>query len=392
MKEQIRPPTWHLKACDGHLGLASCLRVFTKIVNADYDAITDPINALKDSYYIVASIALLLSVICFLGLRNLEGEDGKGWKILFRPASEERESSNHSANLLEAMMLGFRVPRLGIAYLGGFVARASSIGITLFVPLFVNTYFISSGMCNKSGQDLEGIKENCRDAYRLAAILTGVSQLVGLICAPIFGYLADRYRRYNIVLLFAAILGVIGYLALAALKSPRIDGKDGTPWIFVIMALLGVSQIGAIVCSLGLLGRCVLGLQDKSQSGTIRRSHDQLVVPPNASSVGRAEPHGQDDESAPLLNMKSMPRDFQHLKGSIAGIYSFSGGLGILLLTKLGGVLFDKSSAAPFLMLSAFNALLLAVGLVHGLSELWQRKVLVYGAYGRSGGAETSTR
>ena len=54
-----------------------------------------------------------------------------------------------------------------------------------------------------------------------------------------------------------------------------------------------------------------------------------------------------------------------HLKGSVAGIYSLAGGAGILLLTKLGGFLFDvQSPAAPFYMLSLFNLSLLIVGVL----------------------------
>lgn len=56
-------------------------------------------------------------------------------------------------------------------------------------------------------------------------------------------------------------------------------------------------------------------------------------------------------------------------KGSIAGVYSLAGGVGILLLTKLGGYLFDNlSPVAPFYMLSSFNALLLIVGIACGIS------------------------
>jgi len=49
-------------------------------------------------------------------------------------------------------------------------------------------------------------------------------------------------------------------------------------------------------------------------------------------------------------------------KGSIAGIYSLTGGAGILFITKIGGVLFDNwSTTAPFLIMLSFNALLLVV-------------------------------
>ena len=53
-------------------------------------------------------------------------------------------------------------------------------------------------------------------------------------------------------------------------------------------------------------------------------------------------------------------------KGTISGIYSLSGGFAILILTKVGGLLFDRlSTAAPFWILAGFNAVL--GGVVLGL-------------------------
>jgi hypothetical protein len=57
-------------------------------------------------------------------------------------------------------------------------------------------------------------------------------------------------------------------------------------------------------------------------------------------------------------------------------MYSLLGGAGILLLTKLGGSLFDdRSHAAPFVMLAAFNLLLFMGGLVFALLPMVRRIV-----------------
>jgi hypothetical protein len=62
------------------------------------------------------------------------------------------------------------------------------------------------------------------------------------------------------------------------------------------------------------------------------------------------------------------PASRSHLKGSIAGVYSLSGGAAILLLTKLGGYLFDSlSPGAPFYMMAVFNGILLVIGIATGL-------------------------
>jgi len=87
-------------------------------------------------------------------------------------------------------------------------------------------------------------------------------------------------------------------------------------------------------------------------------------------------------DTSPLLPGSSTPKrgnvqDRSQLKGSIAGVYSLAGGAGILILTKLGGALFDSwTPGAPFFIMAIFNAMLLvAVLLVSGGSALMRRRV-----------------
>lgn len=349
-----------------------------------------PGQAVADAYYIVGAIALAVSVACSWGLRNLLGEENKGLRALLkgRISGDRIYGTGGGLSsftlLLKAVGLGYRDPLLGLSYIGGFVARASSVGISLFIPLFVNAHFISTGLCDDSAGGPEDIKEQCRRAYILAAELTGISQLVALLFAPVFGYLGDRYRRYNIPLLVAALAGVFGYSALALLRSPEPTGVHGSPWIFVIVGLLGISQIGAIVCSLGLVGRAVLEptpVADSAEAQNLDQGTDDSYgstrtnarVIPNVFPTPRS-PSQLDttnvEETRGLLQAKPVAsRSRHHLKGSIAGIYSLAGGFGILLLTKLGGYLFDSTSpVAPFYMLSIFNALLFVGGVAYGIS------------------------
>lgn len=327
-------------------------------------------QAVADSFYVVGSVAILVAVACFIGLRNLHGEEGKGWKLLLGREKYARLSNNQVGRendatptpflpywrlLLESTFLGFKDAQIGLGYLGGFVARASSVGISLFIPLYINAYFIRNGFCKGSPTDPSPeLKKECRAAYVLAAELTGISQLIALLCAPLFGYLSDRYRRFNIPLIVASVFGVVGYISFAQLTSPElkdIDGRGGSPAVLIIVTLIGISQIGAIVCSLGLLGRGVLGAEGGYNLSSQLRSD-------------RATPRiSEGVESAPLLESSESEQTLEsrtHLKGSIAGVYSLSGGAAILLLTKLGGYLFDSlSTGAPFYMMAIFNGVLL---------------------------------
>ena len=314
-------------------------------------------QAVADSFYVVAVIALLVACSCYFGLRGLQGEEGKGWRLLlgisssqvYQIASQPDTTTGDHAEapflpywrlLLDSTILGFKDAQIGLGYLGGFVARASSVGISLFIPLYVNAFFISRGFCQGLPNDPSPeLKKECRAAYVLAAELTGVSQLVALLCAPLFGYLSDRYRRFNVPLLVASIFGIIGYTAFALLASPEpkdIERRGGSPAVFLVVAMIGISQIGAIVCSLGLLGRGVLG-----DDGGYNLSSQLSRLHPTT------HPDDVSEESSPLLAIPSSTlRDSSrnHLKGSIAGVYSLSGGAAILLLTKLGGYLFDSLS------------------------------------------------
>ncbi|KAL9944730.1 hypothetical protein ACHAQF_006661 [Verticillium nonalfalfae] len=333
----------------------------------DIDGVT-PAEAITDSFYVVGIVSFFVAIFVFIGLRDLQGEDGKGWRVLLGLRNRDGEPTEQESHekqkvlpylrlLRDSVSLGFSDSQIALGYLGGFVARASTVAISLFIPLFVNTFFISNGFCQGSPHDPSPeLKKECRSAYILASILTGVAQLCGLICAPIFGYLSRRPGAVNWPIIVATVFGIVGYIALPQLSSPEyknVDGRGGSPAIFFIAALLGISQIGAIVCSLGSLGRGVLtaDLPKTQVVATLEESTEALEA---------------EGEHAPLLAHEASVDVVSRvrLKGSIAGVYSWCGGIAILLLTKLGGYLFDSSSVgAPFYMMAVFNGLLLAASL-----------------------------
>lgn len=198
----------------------------------------DPGSAVAYSFYLVGAVAIMVSIFCLFGLRGIEDD-----RITKRETGPKNGISRRSllsslGLLLDATVLGFINSSLALAYLGGFVARASSVGISLFIPLYVNAYFSSSGLCGDSTDTPEAVKGQCRRAYILAAQLTGISQLVALLFAPIFGYVGEKFPKFNFPLLVAALAGILGYSGLATLKSPETYG-DGSPLILAIMCLLG---------------------------------------------------------------------------------------------------------------------------------------------------------
>jgi MFS family permease len=183
-----------------------------------------------------------------------------------------------------------------------------------------------------------------------------VAQLFGLVCAPLFGYLSSRTGRVNWPIVVSTVFGIAGYVAFPQLSSPEykdVEGRGGSPVVFFLAALIGISQIGAIVCSLGSLGRGVLKVEVMNVLTTLDGDQETLI-----------ETVDGENETAPLLeNSVELPEDTVsrvRLKGSVAGVYSWCGGAAILLLTKLGGFLFDSwSTGAPFYLMAVFNGLLL---------------------------------
>ncbi|KAI1457638.1 hypothetical protein F4805DRAFT_427629 [Annulohypoxylon moriforme] len=352
-----------------------------------------PAEAITDSFYVVGTVALAVAIFVFFGLRGLKGEEGKGWRMLLNlrkpqsatnPTSDSAGPSSSSSALtlikgplpyhrllLSSLRLGATDPHIALGYLGGFVARASTVAISLFVPLYVNAFFIGNGFCRGSPNDPSPeLKKECRAAYVLASILTGVAQLAALLCAPLFGYASRRGAGIDYPLVIAALLGVAGYIAFPKLQSPEykdVDGRGGGPAVFLIVMLIGVSQIGAIVCSLGSLGRGVLTVDapavdiDEEEEGSRGSERDALLG---------ADGGDGSSSTAVASRGKGEPASRVQLKGSIAGVYSWCGGAAILLLTKLGGYMFDAvSPGAPFYMMAGFNAALLVASLGIGLAS-----------------------
>lgn len=357
-------------------GALVALVVFLPLPTRFQDGGASASQSIADSFYVVGVVALVVSLGCLFGLRNLAGEETKGLRRLFGTKAAPGSNSiiaeiplpSYPKLLRTAVSLGFQDVNIGLGYVGGFVARASSVAISLFIPLYVNAYFINSGLCpedpTESGGDPGTIKRNCQRAYIVASILTGVSQLIALLCAPVFGYLSSIYTSYNVPLLLASASGVAGYAAFGRLKSPDPKSDDGSFGVFFIVALLGISQIGAIVCSLSLLAK---GIETE-----VPTQPDYFSAPIAEQRDGNGH-----EESTPLL-----PSHLRYvgngsgsrtaLKGSIAGIYSLGGGAGILLLTKLGGLMFDRVDVgSPFFMMAIFNAVLFVITLVCDLAQAW---------------------
>ena len=107
-------------------GALLALGVFLRLPELIQRRGTSPGQALADSYYVVGALSLTLALLCYLGLRNLNGENEKGWRYLaFGRPGDSQSITSSLKSLTEAIALGFKNASLGLGFLGGFVARAS---------------------------------------------------------------------------------------------------------------------------------------------------------------------------------------------------------------------------------------------------------------------------
>ncbi|SVE10274.1 uncharacterized protein METZ01_LOCUS463128, partial [marine metagenome] len=144
------------------------------------------------------------------------------------------------------------------------------------------------------------------EALIQAGIMFAVIQGAGLLFMPIMGYLVDRMNRV-VALAIATGLALVGYLWLGLLDQPM-----GPP-AYPAAVILGMGQASAILTAMALVG------QEVTETNT----------------------------------------------GAVSGLFTLFGAVGILLATKIGGVLFDVwMPGAPFVITGLANGAILLAALV----------------------------
>ena len=196
-------------------------------------------------------------------------------------------------------------PSVLLGVMASFLARSDSVSLTLFLPIWVLKHYISIGECIDTGAG-DVIKDSCREAYVQASILSGVTQTFALVAAPFIGVLLDRYKR-EWICLSAGASAAVGYILLSLQSNPlsRLN--------FLFLFFIGVGEIGLIISSMTLVTKATIPT---------------------------------------------------HSRGTVAGISSFVGAVGVLVTTKGGGLLFDISPTLPLLLLGILHASFLVLGSV----------------------------
>ena len=114
-------------------------------------------EAVQAAFYVVGGVAFLISGLMFLGLKK---DPSKGVGRLFKKTSGDGQRGERYFKLMGKGFSAARDPRIALAYVGGLVARADSIVVSLFIPTVVSHYFVQRGLCTVDPHaPVEEIKE-----------------------------------------------------------------------------------------------------------------------------------------------------------------------------------------------------------------------------------------
>ena len=144
------------------------------------------------------------------------------------------------------------------------------------------------------------------DAMARAGIVIAIAQSSALLSAPLFGILTDRINRVS-ALNLTLLLAFLGYGGTWFVNDPFAAG------MIVCAVLIGMSEVGCIITS-------------------------------------------------SVLIAQQTP---ERIRGAVIGVFNLSGAVGIMVASKVGGVLFDDwREAAPFILFGMLALIVLVWGLL----------------------------
>lgn len=122
-------------------------------------------EAVQAAFYVVGSVAFVISGSMFLGLKK---DSTKRVQRLFKKNSGDGQRAEGYFKLMGKGFSAARDPRIALAYVGGLVARADSIVVSLFIPTVVSHYFVQKGLCTV---DPHAPVEEIKEVFQAAANL-----------------------------------------------------------------------------------------------------------------------------------------------------------------------------------------------------------------------------
>lgn len=177
-----------------------------------------PVAAGRYAYWLVAGLALFSALVA-TGLRP-----GRPAGVSGRPPL---------TRVLRDGLRAARNPRIAVAYVGGFAARADLAVISLFLTLWGVQAATAAGA-------------SPAEAAGRAGLLVGIALTASMLWSPLLGIVADRIDRLTLLAAGFA-LGALGYGWVASVADPLAASS------IPALLLLGVGQSSTVLSSTVLL-------------------------------------------------------------------------------------------------------------------------------------------
>ena len=175
----------------------------------------------QSQYVIAAIVGLIVSVICFFGMRDLSASL-RGQIMMSLREKELLEARARNLNVEEALKNPWRQilrPRLLICVIGNSLSLVLLFAIVLYFPTYLNSVF----------------KFPLAEANGLVSLFT----IIGLVFALGSGYISDRLLVRKPILLASAILAVIVTIFFISRTGQPASTSAGL--MAVIIALFGAA-------------------------------------------------------------------------------------------------------------------------------------------------------
>jgi MFS family permease len=238
-------------------------------------------NAGQYTFWIVAGLGILASILVGFGLLGKSQHQVKEKRTAMQIARDALRAARQDAGI-------------SLAYGVNFVASGAVTVVGTFFTLWIVTY----------GTTQAGLTSS--QALARAGMIMGISQVMGLVAAPLFGILADRISRVLAVVIASGLTAIV-FAATIFITNPL------SSTMMVLGLFIGFVQISGVLTGGALIA-----------------------------------------QQAPAS-----------VRGSVMGFYGFCGALGTMLASVLGGFLFDRwSGQAPFVMSAVLCAFMVVWGLI----------------------------
>ncbi|KAF9433916.1 hypothetical protein BGZ76_008813 [Entomortierella beljakovae] len=208
--------------------------------------VNDDVEGLKMSITIIGACAVAFAFIFFFTMPKTGAGASDGITTWFNQKVLRRTTISPNAepmispwHMLKYGILAGRDPRVALAYVSSFVARADTVLFSSFISLWVIQYYVGLGWCRP------GV--TCFPAAGGTHELTGMGQGISLAFAPLFGYASEKFEKPT-VLAVAGLIGAVGSIPFAFTKTAPSDKSN-----YAFVTLTGIGQIGMIVAGMTLV-------------------------------------------------------------------------------------------------------------------------------------------